>query len=194
MNQDEIDRQRALKRYQELYDSSPGLQAVSANREGNIQFLEKLFLKDKTLNVSEITEHEQWNWLHKSLLHIPNPDEWTGTPVSVIQFYIKNNVPINAQDRYGMTPLHYAMRGENADAAIALLEAGADPNIPDRDNVRPLSMIGYLPERLDILEMMLEKGANVNNIINEDETILESYNPDKYGLDGSIYNMMKKYG
>lgn len=162
MNQDEIDRQRALKRYQELYDRSPGLQAVSANREGNIQFLEKLFLKDKTLNVLEITEQEQWNWLHKSLLHIPNPDEWTGTPVNVIQFYIKNNVPVNAKDCYGMTPLHYAMRGKNADAAIALLEAGADPNIPNCENVIPLAMIGGMPERLEVLKLLLEKGGNAN--------------------------------
>lgn len=77
---------------------------------------------------------------------------------------------------------------------MALLEAGADPNIPNQDNLRPLSMIGYMPNRLDILEMMLDKGANVDNIINENETILESYNPKKYPfLDGKIYNIMEPY-
>ena len=55
-----------------------------------------------------------------------------------------------------MTPLHYAMRGENAEAAIALLEAGADPNVPNRDNIIPLAMIGGMPERLDLLKLMLD--------------------------------------
>ena len=53
-------------------------------------------------------------------------------------------------------------RSQNADAAIALLEAGADPNIPNRDNVIPLAMIGMIPKRLDVLELMLKKGGNVH--------------------------------
>lgn len=66
-----------------------------------------------------------------------------------------------------MTPLHYAMRSKNVDAAIALLNAGADPNIPNQDNLIPLSMIGYLPDRLDVLELMLEKGANVHFLVGD---------------------------
>ncbi|WP_196758769.1 ankyrin repeat domain-containing protein, partial [Moraxella catarrhalis] len=75
---------------------------------------------------------------------------------------INQGIPINAQDVYGMTPLHYAMRSQNADAAIALLEAGADPNIPNRDNVIPLAIIGMIPKRLDVLKLMLKKGGNVH--------------------------------
>ena len=83
-----------------------------------------------------------------------NPDE---PPPVTISYLINQGIPINAQDVYGMTPLHYAMRSQNADAAIALLEAGADPNIPNRDNVIPLAMIGMIPKRLDVLELMLKK-------------------------------------
>ena len=79
-----------------------------------------------------------------------------------MKYLINQGIPINAQDVYGMTPLHYAMRSQNADAAIALLEAGADPNIPNRDNVIPLAMIGMIPKRLDVLELMLKKGGNVH--------------------------------
>ena len=50
-----------------------------------------------------------------------NPDE---PPPVTISYLINQGIPINAQDVYGMTPLHYAMRSKNADAAIALLEAG----------------------------------------------------------------------
>ena len=61
-----------------------------------------------------------------------------------------------------MTPLHYAMRAENGDAALALLEAGANPNIPNRDNVIPLGMMGAMPHRLDVLKKMLENGGDVH--------------------------------
>ncbi|MFQ1023395.1 ankyrin repeat domain-containing protein [Avibacterium paragallinarum] len=163
-----------------------GEEIVAANWKGDIDFLNEVFTSGKE-DILKITPGDKWNWLHRSNL-------LRASPVDVIKFYIKKGVPVNAQDIYGMTPLHYAMRAKNGDAAIALLEAGADPNIPNQDNLRPLSMIGYMPNRLDILEMMLDKGANVDNIINENETILESYNPKKYPfLNGEIYSIMKPY-
>ncbi|MCG6818894.1 ankyrin repeat domain-containing protein, partial [Moraxella catarrhalis] len=91
----------------------------------------------------------------------------------------------------------YAMRSKNADAAIALLEAGADPNIPNKDGLRPLSMVGYTKDRLDVLELMLKKGGNVHNIMGDgsNRTILESWlpteNEEQWVFD--IYNLMKKY-
>ncbi|HDV7254570.1 TPA: ankyrin repeat domain-containing protein, partial [Mannheimia haemolytica] len=29
--------------------------------------------------------------------------------VELVRFYISNGLDVNAQDKYGMTPLHYAM-------------------------------------------------------------------------------------
>ena len=106
----------------------------------------------------EASPTDKWNWLHELLMGF-NPKE---PPKKTIEFFIEKAVPINAQDSYGMTPLHYAMRGKNAEAAIALLEAGADPNVPNRDNIIPLAMIGGMPERLDLLKLMLDKGANTH--------------------------------
>lgn len=156
-------REEISKRYQDLYEQDPELRVAHANRKGDIDFLNNIFLIDNLLAISAVTEEAKWNWLHRSLMHIPNQaKEWTGTPLTTVKFYIDKGVTINAQDRYGMTPLHYAMRGKNAEAAIALLEAGADPNIPNRDNVIPLAMIGGMPERLDLLKLMLDKGANTH--------------------------------
>ena len=60
-----------------------------------------------------------------------------------------------------MTPLHYAMRAENGDAAMVLLEAGADPNIETyTDQGIPLAMIGGIPDRLDVLKAMLDKDSS----------------------------------
>ncbi|MDO9832566.1 ankyrin repeat domain-containing protein, partial [Glaesserella parasuis] len=47
-------------------------------------------------------------------------------------------------------------------AAIALLNAGADPNIPNQDNLIPLRMCIRYPDRLDLLELMLKNGGNVH--------------------------------
>ena len=87
-----------------------------------------------------------------------------------------------------MTPLHYAMRAENGDAAMVLLEAGADPNIETYEHKStPLSMIGYLPNRLDILKMMLDKGGDVHHK-NKYPTGLEDE-----GWLVPVYELMKQY-
>lgn len=167
------------------------MQIINAEYIGDVMFLEKVFLLEKQLDILEITKVEGWNRLHRALFMINKI-----TPTSVVQFYIDNNVEINAQDCYGMTPLHYAMRSKNAEAAKILLEAGADPNIPDCDYLRPLSMIGSIPDRLDILELMLKKGGNVDNLMEDGtgRTILESWLPYQ-GVAGNpeIYDAMKKY-
>ncbi|POY45222.1 hypothetical protein C3007_01340 [Avibacterium gallinarum] len=134
-----------------------GIEILEALDEGNTQNIDGILLGSGR-NLNEVTPKEKWNWLHKALLGF-NPHK---PPKESIKYLIKQGIPVNAQDIYGMTPLHYAMRAKNADAAIALLEAGADPNIPNRDNVIPLAMMGGIPDRLDVLKLMLDKGGNVH--------------------------------
>ena len=131
-----------------------GEKIVGANWEGDIAFLQKM-ANTGQFNPLHITDSEKWNYLHRANLINPSP-------VETVKFYLDKGVEVNAQAVYGMTPLHYAMRAKNGDAALALLEAGADPNIPNIDNTIPLAMIGGMPERLDVLEKMLQCGANVH--------------------------------
>ncbi|MDO9831815.1 ankyrin repeat domain-containing protein [Glaesserella parasuis] len=110
---------------------------VEANSNDNINFLNEVFLDKKVADIKKITDFDKWNYLHRILCYF-NPS------VELVRFYISNGLDVNAQDKYGMTPLHYAMRAKNVDAAIALLNAGADPNIPNQDNLIPLRMCkGY---------------------------------------------------
>ncbi|MGP5515475.1 ankyrin repeat domain-containing protein [Psychrobacter alimentarius] len=115
-----------------------------------------------------ITESEKWNWLHSTLIdfHKEMP------PRESIEYLIDKGVDVNAQDCYCMTPLHYAMRKENVGAAMALLEAGANPNAANLKNIIPLAYINGQPEELDLLQLMLDKGGDVH-FYNGYETILE---------------------
>ncbi|HDL2103130.1 TPA: ankyrin repeat domain-containing protein [Mannheimia haemolytica] len=93
-----------------------------------------------------------------------------------------------------MTPLHYAMRAKNVDAAIALLNAGADPNIPNQDNLIPLRMCIRYPERLDLLELMLKKGGDVHYFNGQFELIegMRKYNGNKPEFK-AVIELLEKY-
>ena len=134
---------------------------VKANSNDNINFLNEVFLDKKIADIKKITEFDRWNYLHRILCYF-NPS------LELVRFYINNGLDINAQDKYGMTPLHYAMRSKNVDAAIALLNAGANPNIPNQDNLIPLRMCIRYPDRLDLLELMLKNGGNVHYFNGQD--------------------------
>ena len=129
---------------------------AEAEELGNIAFLQKAESEWK-LDPFRISPDEKWNSLHRANI-------WNPSSPETIRFYIDKGVPVNAQDIYGMTPLHYAMEAENGDAAMVLLEAGADPNIETyADQGFPLAMIGGIPDRLAVLKAMLDKGADVHH-------------------------------
>lgn len=134
-----------------------GIQILDAMDSGDLELLDSIF-QNEDRDVMEITESEHWNWLHKALLGF----DADRPPVNIINYLIGKGVDVNAQDIYGMAPLHYALRSKNAEAAIALLKAGANPNLPNRDNLIPLRMAIAFPERLDMLELMLKNGGNVH--------------------------------
>ncbi|MGQ8820729.1 aankyrin [Bibersteinia trehalosi Y31] len=140
-----------------------GVNILDAIATDDFELLEKLF-KQGEKSYLETSPKEGWNWLHKSLLGFES-DEPSG---KMVEYLISKGINVNAQDCYGMTPLHYAMRAKNVDAAIALLNAGADPNIPNQDNLIPLRMCIRYPERLDLLELMLKNGGDVHYFNGQD--------------------------
>ena len=170
----------------EEYKDDPKMLVTISNREGNIAMLEDIFFISKKLDIHYLSA-DKWNWLHKCNLSF-------AAPLSVMEFYIKHGVEINAQDMYGMTPLHYAMQEKNVEGAIALLNAGADPNIPDRDNATALAYINGMPEEIELLKLMLEKGGDVH-FNNGQHEILEGIK--KYSSEDPkfkpVIELMEKY-
>lgn len=77
---------------------------------------------------------------------------------------------MDAQNQYGSTPLHYAVREHNADAVLALLKAGANPHIRDEKDCTTLQMlVGKVISEQDvpIFEYMFEYGINPYELISK---------------------------
>ena len=74
-------------------------------------------------------------------------------------------------DPDGMTPLHWAAYEDDVDGALALLEAGADPDARNRYGVTPLSLAA-LNGNAVLIEGLLEAGADPNTVTREGETVL----------------------
>jgi len=63
----------------------------------------------------------------------------------------------------GLTPLLYAAREGCVDCAVALVDGGADVNLPDPEGLSPLLM-AVINMRFDAAAALIQKGANPNHI------------------------------
>ena len=63
----------------------------------------------------------------------------------------------------GLTPLLYAAREGCVDCAAALVDGGADINLPDPENISPL-LLAVINMRFDAAALLIERGANPNHI------------------------------
>lgn len=94
---------------------------------------------------------DQWNLLHLALAAFSgqvDPD--------FIRYLIEHGADVAAQDRYGMTPLHYAARSHRAEIIRVLADAGAPANIQSYEkNETPLVLAidptSPCPESMDAL-------------------------------------------
>lgn len=154
-----------------MEDESIGEKIASANWEGNIVFLQEM-ANDGLFDPLSITKVELWNYLHRANLVKPSPKE-------TISFYLSKGVPVNAQDCYGMTPLHYAVREHNYGAVKLLLEAGVDPCLKNQDGtdslIQTLEKVP-LEEDIPIIRMLISYGANPYLKNAHDSAFLDSIN------------------
>ncbi|WP_082942385.1 ankyrin repeat domain-containing protein [Wolbachia endosymbiont of Nomada ferruginata] len=77
------------------------------------------------------------------------------------QSILENGEDINAQDKDGVTPLHWAVADNNKELAKLLIKHGADVDVRNRDKHTPLhyaAVHGYV----EIVKYLIDNGANVN--------------------------------
>ena len=82
---------------------------------------------------------------------------------------VQQGALINATDRFGHTPIHYAAYKGNARIVDYLLNNGGNPNIRGRHESTPLHSAAW-GKNMQVLELLLEDGADVNARTDEGET------------------------
>jgi len=108
------------------------------------------------LDVNRKTECDGWNFLHRPLASL------TRAPIpSMIEYLIKLGVDVNARDRHGWTPLHFAARIMNVDIIKLLLDAGAEIDPVNDEGLTPLRItLEHLPLNKEATQLLLLRGAN----------------------------------
>ena len=105
---------------------------------------------------------------------------------------ITNKADVNARDQYDSTALHSAALTNNKEAVQALLDAGAKVDATDSVTRTPLlySVVSKnTTNRLEVMKLLLDKGANPNAGVPESVTKVA-----KSLKDPAPYELLKRHG
>jgi len=161
---------------------------IQARNQSNSAAVLNLLISSGSRTV-DVAGGEGGNLLHS--IGCPNnsgcldaPFRSTPDPLKVSAL-ISAGVDVNAKDSHGNTPLYYYAREANADSVMAVLNAGADPNLVTSDGMALLGSI-FLPRKLTdgygyqdydsemylVIKLLLEKGVPVNQRFADQKTAL----------------------
>lgn len=131
----------------EGFESTPHGRAIAS---GDLEEVKRL--QAEGLDLAQIVaEEEQWNALHMALGGFLREVD-----ADFIRYLIDHGADVAAQDRYGMTPLHYAARSHRPEIVKVLADAGAPVNVVEYDrNQTPFALAivptSPSPETMDAL-------------------------------------------
>jgi ankyrin repeat protein len=94
------------------------------------------------------------NFLHIAVLQCGDND-------CLVNHIIKEGCDVSARDKFGKTPLHYAVQKQYIGCVRRLLHNHSDVNILSKEGWSPL-MIACKKGNLDIVELLVDSGAKLN--------------------------------
>jgi len=119
----------------------------SRKRTAGVQEILSILVEDDSSNLEQL--FKDMSFLHYAILD---------DRLDIVEILVKNfNAPLNAQDEFEATALHYAVARRNAAIVELLLSHGADPNTQDENSLTPLE---YDTSDERITTLLLLYGAN----------------------------------
>jgi ankyrin repeat protein len=155
--------------------------------KGDTNAFDLLVLSDSEVN--SVTEKEHWNYLHQALVSV------SLAPVpSMVRHLVARGVNVNSKDFWGNAPLHYAARIKNAEIIGILLDAGSEIDPINLEGITPLRQtLLQKPFNLKATELLLNRGANMNQKPNGGCSTKEFAHKISHGADAAIYELFEKY-
>jgi ankyrin repeat protein len=108
------------------------------------------YYHDRNFDINEKMNGE--NLLHRAI---------NAENTSLIKFWLKNEIEVNAKNKDGKTPLHYACEKEMMDVVKLLFENGASYNEPDNNNCPPSSNNKEIQDLLDKMPVQFKRYEQV---------------------------------
>ncbi|TPX57559.1 hypothetical protein SpCBS45565_g08183 [Spizellomyces sp. 'palustris'] len=110
---------------------------------------------------------------------LADPEDWTPIHICASNGFIEGlavllrNHPthVNDQTESGQSALHFAVSKGWNEIVVALLDAGADPNLPDKYGMTSIHRAVHR-SRYDILNILVDSGGNINAADKEGATPL----------------------
>ena len=164
-------------------DTTPANTAIlDAAEDGDLKTAEALLEKNPALVFTK--DNHGWTPL---LLAVKNGH------IDLAQLLLTNKADVNAKDKEGEIPLHWAIMSVNPkDLVKLLLATGADFNAKDREGKTPLHLaVLYWWQDPNIAELLLDKGADVNARDNNGQTPLRLATA---GGDKDVAKLLRDHG
>jgi ankyrin repeat protein len=128
---------------------------MQAAFSGQVDTVQQLIEKGATVNAKNKFEMTP-------LINAVSRPYSSGNAIEVVKLLIKNGADINSKTKEGWTALHGAVQGEQTEAALYLIENGAEVDPKYTSNGQTPLMMAVAKWNKVLTEALIAKGADVN--------------------------------